>query len=158
MPDGIDASAAKTIRDMARIYLSQMAIDGYFPYDTVTTAGTAVSKGMHLQMGCGEGKTGVCVFGAASTVMNGERAFLTSSTKFLAEDTFKDTLLKFEELGLNNFDKKSQRGDVVLISQDKITYGTMNKDGDVPTTDSKGRYEIQRVEIKKEDNPSKKSK
>ena len=79
-------------------YLAEMSGD-YIPFDTVLTAGIMVGEGKSLQMGCGEGKTGVlslATYGKLSQSPKNQ-VFLTSSTPILAEEaldktSFYDTL------------------------------------------------------------------
>jgi len=122
--------------DMIRIYLSQMAVDGYLPFDTVTTAGQAVSDGQHLQMGCGEGKTGVLFFSAAHQALTGKQVFLTSSTTNLATDTIIDTIDKYEFMGFNQ-----NSDEVVLITDNKVYYPKRDENGDIVHND-KGKPEL----------------
>ena len=69
-------------KDLAYIvgYFGEMAGE-FIPFDTVLTAGNAVGEGKSLQMGCGEGKTGVLSLAAYVKLRDpSKQVFLTSST------------------------------------------------------------------------------
>ena len=94
-------------------YLAEMTGD-YIPFDTVLTAGIMVGEGKSLQMGCGEGKTGVlslATYGKLSQSPNNQ-VFLTSSTPILAEEAL-DKSIFYNTLGVGN--------DIVLITPNGIT-------------------------------------
>lgn len=116
---------------VVKTYFAQTAVDGYLPYDTVTTAGHAVAKGKNLQMGCGEGKTGVLVFATASKVAEGKQVFLTSSTSALAKETFDDTVKKYEVLGVNKDENGNISDEVVWIKENEIMYPIRDEQGNI---------------------------
>ena len=134
---------------VAETYLVQTACDGYFPYDTVTTAGFEVARGQNLQMGCGEGKTGVLVFAAAHQAKaENKQVFLTSSTPILAKETIEDTVAKYETMGITpkkidmlqggkHTDSEAyvhqlNQEEVVFISTTDIKIPQRNADGTIP--------------------------
>ena len=100
-----------------KAYLGKMCGE-FIPFDTVLTAGIEVGEGDSLQMGCGQGKTGVCSLAAyakleASRDSEGnfkKQIFITSSTPELAEEgiTKQEEIAFYEQMGL--------RDDVVLIT------------------------------------------
>ncbi len=127
---------------MAEAYLVQASMDGWFPYDTTMTAGYEVAKGQNLQMECGGGKTTVLVFAANHQVRNdNKQVFLTSSTKELAQQTFEETVEKYDRLNIK---------DVVYISQESITRVSRDENGEI-ARDEKGaaKYDV----IKKAEDP-----
>lgn len=93
-------------------YLAEMSGD-YIPFDTVLTAGIMVGEGKSLQMGCGEGKTGVlslATYGKLSQNPNNQ-VFLTSSTPILAEEALDKTSF---------YDTLECAKDIVLITPNGI--------------------------------------
>lgn len=121
---------------VASTYFSQAVLDGFLPYDTVVTAGFAVANGKNLQMGCGEGKTGVLVFAAMAKVKNNQQVFLTSSTEALAKDTFDGTVAKYEYMGINKDEHGQLSDEVVWISLTSIRYPKRDESGAI----KKGQY------------------
>ena len=126
--EGKGAIAGVTVSEheesITRTYFAQIAVDGFMPYDTATTAGSKVGQKMNLQMGCGEGKTGVLVYATAKYVQTPDKdgktsqIFLTSSTGILAAETMEETAKKYDKLGVISSSKK----DMVLISLKEIKY------------------------------------
>lgn len=109
-------------KDLAYIvgYFGEMAGE-FIPFDTVLTAGNAVGEGKSLQMGCGEGKTGVLSLAAYVKLRDpSKQVFLTSSTPILAAEAL-DKLDFYDRVGIA--DK------VCLISSEGITRARMD-----PTT------------------------
>lgn len=93
-------------------YLAEMTGE-YIPFDTVLTAGIMVGEGKSLQMGCGEGKTGVLSFATFGKLSKDKKnqVFLTSSTPILAEEALDKTAF-YDTLGV--------AGDIVLITPEGI--------------------------------------
>ena len=101
-------------------YLGEMAGD-YIPFDTVLTAGKTVGDGKSLQMGCGEGKTGVLSLAAYAKLQDpNKQVFLTSSTPILAAEAL-DKLEFYNRVGIA--DK------VCLISKEGITRAKIDEEG-----------------------------
>lgn len=99
-------------------YFGEMAGD-YIPFDTVLTAGATVGEGKSLQMGCGEGKTGVLSLAAYAKLRDSNKqVFLTSSTPILAAEAL-DKLEFYNRVGMA--DK------VCLVSKDGITRARIDK-------------------------------
>lgn len=111
----------KTISPYIVAYFGEMA-GPYIPFDTVLTAGIMVGNGKSLQMGCGEGKTGVLSIANFAKLRDNdnEQVFLTSSTPILAAEAF-DKLEFYDRVGM--IDK------VVLVSETGITKPVIGKDG-----------------------------
>lgn len=121
------------------MYLSQMSQD-YIPFDTVLTAGVVVGKeDKSLQMGCGQGKTGVLAFAAYQKMKKDEQVFLTSSTPILAAEAL-DTLEYYYNLGMAQ--------DLVLVSPEGVTRAKLNDDKEPYTQlNSKGVPKVVRETI-----------
>lgn len=102
-------------------YFGELAGD-YIPFDTVLTAGTMVGEGKSLQMGCGEGKTGVLSLASFKKLRDDENTqiFLTSSTEVLATETM-DKLEFYDKVGIA--DK------YVLITSEGITRPQLDDNG-----------------------------
>ena len=101
-----------------KAYIAEMSGD-YIPYDTVLTSARMVGgekgkNGKSLQMGCGEGKTGVLSMAAYSILQQSSKkqVFLTSSTENLAAEAL-DKIDFYEKVGLAD--------QVVLIDSKGIT-------------------------------------
>ncbi len=96
-----------------KAYLAEMTGD-YVPFDTVLTAGIMVAEGKSLQMGCGEGKTGILSLAAYGKISKNpnNQVFLTSSTPILAEEAL-DKSVFYNTLGVGN--------NIVLITPNGIT-------------------------------------
>lgn len=93
----------------------------FIPFDTVLTAGMMVGNGKSLQMGCGEGKTGVLSMAAFAKLTNPQKqVFLTSSTPLLAAEAL-DKLPFYEAMGIAR--------DVVLVEEDGITRPQFDENG-----------------------------
>lgn len=116
---------SKEQKSIIEMYFSQMMED-YLPYDTVLTAGEAVAGkdgfGQSLQMGCGQGKTGVLAFAAYTKMKAGEQVFLTSSTPILAAEAL-DTFEYYNNLGVA--DK------LVLVKPDGIERAKKDENGNI---------------------------
>lgn len=112
-------------------YLAEMSTK-FIPYDTVLTAGIMVGEGQSLQMGCGEGKTGVLSMASYGILQDpNSQVFLTSSTSILAAEAL-DKLEFYEAVGLA--DK------VALITPTGITRAKMQPDGKIERVkNSKGK-------------------
>lgn len=116
----------KDVSPYVKAYIAKAAI-GYIPYDTVLTAARMVGgergkNGKSLQMGCGEGKTGVLSM-ASTAILNQDKkrqVFLTSST----EDLAGEALDEIEFYDLMGFAK-----DVVLIDSEGITKPVLASNG-----------------------------
>lgn len=102
-------------------YFGEMAGE-YIPFDTVLTSGTMVGEGKSLQMGCGEGKTGVLSLAAFAKLRNNEntQVFLTSSTAILASEAM-DKIEFYDRVGMA--DK------VALISTESVTFPQVDDNG-----------------------------
>lgn len=117
----------------AKAYLLEMS-DQYIPFDTVLTSGIKVGEGQSLQMGCGEGKSGVVSMAAYNLLSqpgkDGKRnqVFITSSTEELAGDSFSDKIDFYVNSGLAK--------DMVYIQQDKIVYPVIDEEGKRVTPDN----------------------
>ena len=110
-------------------YLAEMS-DKYIPFDTVLTAGKMVGEGKSLQMGCGEGKTGVISMAAyAKLQQEGKQVFLTSSTTILAAEAL-DKLVFYDNVGMA--DK------VTLITPNGIVRGKIDEKTGRLMLDEKG--------------------
>lgn len=132
-----------TISPYVKAYIAETAGD-YIPYDTVLTAARMVAgpkgkTGKSLQMGCGEGKTGVLSM-AAYAILQGEKkqVFLTSSTENLAAEAL-DKIDFYDRVGL--------AGDLVLVDSTGITKPIM-KDGKV-VRDEAGKATFERIDLEK---------
>ena len=102
----------------AKAYIAEMAGD-YIPYDTVLTSARMVGGetgkgGKCLQMGCGEGKTGVLSMAAYAILQqnNKKQVFITSSTENLAAEAL-DKIEFYDKVGLAE--------QVVLVDSKGIT-------------------------------------
>lgn len=111
---------------IVEMYLAQMTV-GFIPYDTVMAAGTMTGQGKSLQMGCGQGKTGVIAFAAYDILSNSTKeesnqVFLTSSTPELAEE-----LLEIVEA----YHLLGKAKDVVLIKNNSIIIPDIDDNGNL---------------------------
>lgn len=143
------SEAFERIKDDPRVspyvkaYFAEMAT-GYIPYDTVLTAARMVGgekgkNGKSLQMGCGEGKTGVLSMAAYSILQSEKRqVFLTSSTELLAAEAL-DKIDFYEKVGL--------AGDLVLVDSTGITRPRM-ENGKV-VRDENGKAIFDRIDLEK---------
>ena len=126
-----------------KAYLAEMAT-GYIPYDTVLTAARMVGgekgkNGKSLQMGCGEGKTGVLSMAAFSILQSEKRqVFLTSSTELLAAEAL-DKIDFYEKVGLAS--------ELVLVDSRGITRPRM-ENGKV-VRDENGKAIFDRINLEK---------
>ena len=103
---------SQDVSPYVKAYLAEMT-GAFVPFDTVLTAGIMVGEGKSLQMGCGEGKTGVlaiAAFGKLSQKENNQ-VFLTSSTPILAEEALDKTEF---------YDTLDCANDIVLITPNGI--------------------------------------
>lgn len=125
------AKQTKGISPYIVAYLAEMS-DQYIPFDTVLTAGKMVGDGKSLQMGCGEGKTGVLSMAAYAKLQEEDKqVFLTSSTPLLAAEAL-DKLVFYDNVGMA--DK------VTLITPDGIVKGKIDeKTGRLMIDDQTGK-------------------
>lgn len=132
-----------TISPYVKAYIAETAGD-YIPYDTVLTAARMVGgpkgkAGKSLQMGCGEGKTGVLSMAAYAILQREKKqVFLTSSTENLAAEAL-DKIDFYDRVGL--------AGDLVLVDSTGITRPIM-KDGKV-VRDGEGKATFERIDLEK---------
>ena len=109
----------RNISPYVKAYLAEMSGD-YIPYDTVLTAARMVGgeegkNGKSLQMGCGEGKTGVLSMAAYAILQSKsqkKQVFLTSSTETLAAEAL-DKIEFYDRVGMAE--------DVVLVDSKGVT-------------------------------------
>ena len=108
-----------------KAYIAQMTLD-FIPYDTVATAAIMVGEGNSLQMGCGEGKTGVLSAAAYKILENpNKQVFLTTSTPLLAAEAL-DQLPFYSALGMAD--------QVVLVTEEGVTTPILDENGEVTYT------------------------
>ncbi len=137
------AKSDKTISPYVVAYLAEMS-DAYIPFDTVLTAGKIVGDGKSLQMGCGEGKTGVLSMAAYAKLQNAERKgenkqiFLTSSTSILAAEAL-DKLVFYDNVGMA--DK------VTLITSTEIVRAKIDEKTGRLQLDENGRPETVTIDL-----------
>ncbi len=144
----------RNISPYVKAYLAEMSGD-YIPYDTVLTAARMVGgeegkNGKSLQMGCGEGKTGVLSMAAYSILQSKsqkKQVFLTSSTEVLAAEALDK---------IDFYDRVGMAEDVVLVNSRGVTRvviengkAARDKDGNVifERTDFKNKTEKDIKEI-----------
>lgn len=120
-------SLGNDVSPYAKAYFTEMAGE-YIPFDTVLTAGIKVGEGQSLQMGCGEGKSGVVSLAANKLLSekeeNGKKknqVFITSSTDELADDSFKDKMDFYVKSGLAR--------SLVYVKKDEIVYPVIDENG-----------------------------
>ena len=125
----------------AKAYIAEMAGD-YIPYDTVLTSARMVGGetgkgGKCLQMGCGEGKTGVLSMAAYAILQqnNKKQVFITSSTENLAAEAL-DKIDFYDKVGLAS--------EVVLVDSKGITKPVM-ENGKVKRED--GKPVLERIDL-----------
>lgn len=133
------------ISNNTKMYLSHMMGD-FIPFDTVLTAGIMIgTEGdfSSLQMGCGQGKTGVITFGTYDILANKEnqvgQVVVTSSTKNLARESFDETIEAYSRLEI---DGQSVATEMAYISDEQIAYPLFDKDNNLITKiikDKKGK-------------------
>ncbi len=110
------------ISPYVKAYFGEMTGE-YIPYDTVLTAGIMVGKGKSLQMGCGEGKTGVLSMASFAKISQSRKqVFLTSSTPILAAEAL-DKLPFYSEMGIADH--------IVLVSEDGVSYPVLDENGKI---------------------------
>jgi hypothetical protein len=115
---GLEGKAG--VSPYVKAYFGEMT-GKFIPFDTVLTAGMMVGNGKSLQMGCGEGKTGVLSMAAFAKLTNPQKqVFLTSSTPLLAAEAL-DKLPFYEAMGIAQ--------DVVLVEEDGITRPQFDENG-----------------------------
>ena len=117
-------------------YFAEMAGD-YIPFDTVLTAGETVGEGKSLQMGCGEGKTGVLALAVYAKSRDPKKQiFLTSSTSILAEEAL-DKLEYYDRLGIADR--------VCLITKKGITIAKIDEETGRAVIDKNGKVERETI-------------
>lgn len=131
------------ISPYVKAYVAEVSGD-YIPYDTVLTSARMVGGetgkgGKSLQMGCGEGKTGVLSMAAYAilTQNNTKQVFLTSSTENLAAEAL-DKIEFYEKVGLAK--------DVVLVDSKGITRPAFDKDGNI-ARDEEGKITLETIDL-----------
>ena len=135
----------KDVSPYVKAYIAEMAGD-YIPYDTVLTSARMVGGetgkgGTSLQMGCGEGKTGVLSMAAYAILMQdkSKQVFLTSSTENLAAEAL-DKIKFYDKVGLAK--------EVVLVDSKGITRVARDKKGEL-LRDDDGNLIIETIDLEK---------
>ena len=133
------------ISPYVKAYIAEMSGD-YIPYDTVLTSARMVGGetgkgGKSLQMGCGEGKTGVLSMAAYAILMQdkSKQVFLTSSTENLAAEAL-DKIKFYDKVGLAS--------EVVLVDSKGITRAARDKKGNLLRDDT-GNLIIETIDLEK---------
>lgn len=133
------------ISPYVKAYIAEMSGD-YIPYDTVLTSARMVGGetgkgGKSLQMGCGEGKTGVLSMAAYAILMQdkSKQVFLTSSTENLAAEAL-DKIKFYDKVGLAS--------EVVLVDTKGITRAARDKKGNL-VRDDDGNLVIETIDLEK---------
>lgn len=138
-----------SISPYVKAYIAEMSGD-YIPYDTVLTSARMVGGetgkgGKSLQMGCGEGKTGVLSMAAYSILMQDKtkQVFLTSSTENLAAEAL-DKIEFYDKVGLAS--------EVVLVDSKGITKPVFDDKGKIKR-DEEGKIVLETINFEKK-NPA----
>lgn len=134
----------RNISPYVKAYLAEMSGD-YIPYDTVLTAARMVGgeegkNGKSLQMGCGEGKTGVLSMAAYAILQSKsqkKQVFLTSSTEVLAAEALDK---------IDFYDRVGMAGDIVLVDSKGVTKVAI-EDGKA-ARDKEGNVVFERTDFK----------
>lgn len=131
------------ISPYVKAYIAEASGD-YIPYDTVLTAARMVGGktgkgGKSLQMGCGEGKTGVLSMAAYAILTQNKtkQVFLTSSTENLAAEAL-DKIEFYEKVGLAR--------EIALVDSKGITRPTFDKDGNI-ARDEEGKIVLETIDL-----------
>lgn len=134
-----------SISPYVKAYIAEMSGD-YIPYDTVLTSARMVGGetgkgGKSLQMGCGEGKTGVLSMAAYSILMQDKtkQVFLTSSTENLAAEAL-DKIEFYDKVGLAR--------EVVLVDSKGITKPVFDDKGKIKR-DEEGKIVLETIDLEK---------
>lgn len=137
------------ISPYVKAYIAEAAGD-YIPYDTVLTSARMVGGltgkgGKSLQMGCGEGKTGVLSTAAYAILMQdkSKQVFLTSSTENLAAEAL-DKIEFYDKVGLSS--------EVVLVDSKGITRPVFDDKGKIQR-DEEGKIVLETIDLEKK-NPA----
>ena len=111
----------ENVSPFVKAYFGEMSGE-YIPFDTVLTAAIMVGKGKSLQMGCGEGKTGVLSMAAFAKYLDNKQVFLTSSTPILAKEAM-DKLPFYSQMDMAE--------EVALVSEDAVYYPKLDENGKI---------------------------
>lgn len=135
------------ISPYVKAYIAEMSGD-YIPYDTVLTSARMVGGetgkgGKSLQMGCGEGKTGVLSMAAYAILFQDKKkqVFITSSTENLAAEAL-DKIDFYDKVGLAK--------ELVLVDSKGITKPAIDEKGNL-LRDEKGKIVLETINLEKKD-------